>query len=81
VILVGDCLDILPTLEAESVQTCVTSPPYFGLRDYAGTTAVVCERLARRWVGCELNPEYAAIADRRIRAVQPGLALGASTCP
>ena len=30
----GDCLDILPTLEAGSVQTCVTSPPYFGLRDY-----------------------------------------------
>ncbi|MFC4727107.1 DNA-methyltransferase [Coralloluteibacterium thermophilus] len=31
---VGNCLDILPTLEAESVQTCITSPPYFGLRDY-----------------------------------------------
>jgi len=30
----GDCLNILPTLEAGSVQTCVTSPPYFGLRDY-----------------------------------------------
>jgi DNA modification methylase len=30
----GNCLDILPTLEAGSVQTCVTSPPYFGLRDY-----------------------------------------------
>lgn len=30
----GDCLDILPTLEAGSVQTCVTSPPYFGLRNY-----------------------------------------------
>ena len=33
-ILTGDCLDILPTLEAESVQCCVTSPPYYGLRDY-----------------------------------------------
>ncbi len=30
----GDCLDILPELEAGSVQTCVTSPPYWGLRDY-----------------------------------------------
>ena len=30
----GDCLAILPTLAAGSVQTCVTSPPYFGLRDY-----------------------------------------------
>lgn len=30
----GNCLDVLPTLEAGSVQCCVTSPPYFGLRDY-----------------------------------------------
>jgi len=30
----GDCLDILPTLPAESVQCVVTSPPYYGLRDY-----------------------------------------------
>ena len=30
----GDCLHILPTLAAESVQCCVTSPPYFGLRSY-----------------------------------------------
>lgn len=30
----GDSLEILKTLEDESVQTCVTSPPYFGLRDY-----------------------------------------------
>lgn len=33
-ILQGDCLAMLQTLEAESVQTCVTSPPYWGLRDY-----------------------------------------------
>jgi DNA modification methylase len=33
-ILEGDCRDVLATLDASSVQTCVTSPPYFGLRDY-----------------------------------------------
>jgi DNA modification methylase len=33
-ILAGDCRAILPTLEAQSVQTCVTSPPYWGLRNY-----------------------------------------------
>jgi site-specific DNA-methyltransferase (cytosine-N4-specific) len=33
-ILVGDCLALLPRLPAESVQCCVTSPPYWGLRDY-----------------------------------------------
>lgn len=30
----GNCLDVLRTLDAGSVQCCVTSPPYFGLRDY-----------------------------------------------
>jgi DNA modification methylase len=30
----GDCLDILPALEPKSIQCCVTSPPYYGLRDY-----------------------------------------------
>jgi DNA modification methylase len=33
-VLHGDCLEVLPTLEAGSVQCVVTSPPYFGLRDY-----------------------------------------------
>jgi len=33
-ILIGDCREILRTLPAESVYCCVTSPPYFGLRDY-----------------------------------------------
>jgi DNA modification methylase len=31
---VGDCLASLRQMPAESVNTCVTSPPYFGLRDY-----------------------------------------------
>jgi DNA modification methylase len=33
-ILEGDCRDILRTLPDESAHCCVTSPPYFGLRDY-----------------------------------------------
>ncbi|MDD1002386.1 DNA-methyltransferase [Pseudomonas sp. TNT2022 ID642] len=33
-ILVGDCIDMMRTLPDKSVQTCITSPPYFGLRDY-----------------------------------------------
>jgi len=33
-IIVGDALESLRTLPTESVQMCVTSPPYFGLRDY-----------------------------------------------
>jgi DNA modification methylase len=30
----GDALEVLQTLPADSVQCCVTSPPYWGLRDY-----------------------------------------------
>jgi DNA modification methylase len=30
----GDCLDVLKTLPSESVNCCITSPPYWGLRDY-----------------------------------------------
>lgn len=30
----GDALSVLKTLDSESVQMCVTSPPYYGLRDY-----------------------------------------------
>jgi DNA modification methylase len=33
-ILKGDCRDVLRTLPDESVHCVVTSPPYFGLRDY-----------------------------------------------
>ena len=33
-LLCGDVREVLPTLDAESVQCVVTSPPYWGLRDY-----------------------------------------------
>jgi len=33
-ILIGDCRQVLPTLEEGRFHTVVTSPPYFGLRDY-----------------------------------------------
>ena len=38
--------------------------PFFG----AGTTGLVAQRHNRKWIGCELNPEYAAIAQTRIEA-------------
>jgi len=33
-ILQGDVIEQLQTLDAQSIHTCVTSPPYWGLRDY-----------------------------------------------
>jgi len=37
----GDCRRLLEEIPEESVQCCVTSPPYWGLRVYAGEQAVV----------------------------------------
>lgn len=46
----GDCLDILPTLEAGSVHCCVTSPPYWGLRDYGTPGQLGLERSPDEYV-------------------------------
>ena len=32
-ILEGDCIASMQALPADTFQTCVTSPPYYGLRD------------------------------------------------
>ncbi len=37
----GDCLETLRQMPGGIVQTCVTSPPYFGLRDYSGGAAEI----------------------------------------
>ena len=39
--------------------------PFMG----SGTTAVVCERLGRRWIGVEKDPEYCRMAQGRLRAL------------
>lgn len=33
-ILQGDCLNVMKNLQNNSIDCCITSPPYFGLRDY-----------------------------------------------
>ena len=43
-ILVGDCRTRLRELPEQSVQTCVTSPPYFGLRDYGHAEQIGLEK-------------------------------------
>lgn len=43
-ILVGDCRDVLRTLADESVHCVVTSPPYWGLRDYGVAEQIGLER-------------------------------------
>ncbi|MCS6976731.1 MAG: site-specific DNA-methyltransferase [Gemmatales bacterium] len=49
-ILIGDCRRVLPVLESGSVQCCVTSPPYWGLRDYDHPDQLGCEATPKEYV-------------------------------
>lgn len=46
----GNCLDILPTLPERRVQCCVTSPPYYGLRDYGHDDQIGLEQTPAEYV-------------------------------
>jgi DNA modification methylase len=50
-IMQGDCLAALATLPSASVHTCVTSPPYFGLRDYGHAGQIGLEDTPEAFVG------------------------------
>lgn len=49
-ILCGDALEQLRTLEAESVHTCVTSPPYYNLRDYGAAGQIGMEETPEEYI-------------------------------
>ena len=50
-ILCGDALEQLRTLEAESVHTCVTSPPYYNLRNYGAVGQIGMEATPEEYIG------------------------------
>lgn len=49
-LLIGDCLGLLKGLPAGAVNCCVTSPPYFGLRDYGVDGQIGLEQRAPEYV-------------------------------
>jgi DNA modification methylase len=51
-----------PCILASSREGDTVLDPFLG----SGTVGLVAQRHNRRWVGCELNPEYAKIAETRI---------------
>jgi DNA modification methylase len=63
---------IEPCILAGSPRGGVVLDPFFG----AGTTGLVAQRHNRKWIGCELNPEYAAIAQARIESESTLFTLG-----
>ena len=46
----ADCLSALRTLPEKSVNTCITSPPYFGLRDYGAAGQIGLEPTPEEFV-------------------------------
>jgi len=52
-----------PMILAGSPEGGVVLDPFMG----SGTTAIECVRLHRHYIGCELNPKYVKMAERRIR--------------
>lgn len=69
-ILQGDSRTIRRSFEPGAFHTCITSPPYFGLRDYGVEGQMGLEKtpegFVRSIVGIELNPEYVQIATDRL---------------
>ncbi|MCL2410084.1 MAG: site-specific DNA-methyltransferase [Treponema sp.] len=53
---------ILPCILCGCPENGVVLDPFMG----SGTTAVVAVKNLRRYIGCEINPEYIKIAERRI---------------
>lgn len=49
-IITGDCRKLLSLLPDESAQCCVTSPPYFGLRDYGVDNQIGLEQTPDEYV-------------------------------
>ncbi len=62
---------ITPCVLAGSRPGDIVLDPFTG----AGTTALVAKENSRRFIGCELNPEYLEIAKNRIANATPGLGL------
>ena len=54
-ILQGNCLETLSSLEEKSVNTCVTSPPYWGLRDYGNGDQLGQEETPEKFVDNLVN--------------------------
>ena len=49
-IIQGDSLEVLKTLDSEIVDCCITSPPYWGLRDYGVEEQLGLEKTPEEYV-------------------------------
>jgi DNA modification methylase len=59
-VMLGDCREVMASMEPESVHCVVTSPPYWGLRDYGTATWLggdeACDHETPRSRGADIKP-------------------------
>jgi DNA modification methylase len=46
----GDALEILKTFDSSCIDCCITSPPYYGLRDYGTTGQIGLEQTPEQYI-------------------------------
>lgn len=77
-ILLGDCLQVMPTLPPQSVDLVFGSPgtvldPFGG----SGTAAAVAEKHGRKWISIDIRPSQIDLMHRRICEVRGTLPIPA----
>lgn len=60
---------VAPCILAGCPEGGIVLDPFMG----SGTTGIVARKLGRNYIGCELNPEYKEMAERRISEYGEGL--------
>ncbi len=65
-IIQGNCLDVLKTLESESINCCITSPPYYGLRDYGSADQIGLEPSPQEYI-----EKLVSVFDEVFRILKP----------
>jgi hypothetical protein len=70
----GGALAVLKRMRSASVQTCITSPPYWGLRDYGVPGQIGLEKTPEEYVAklVEVFREVRRAARRRDAVAEPG---------
>lgn len=49
-ILLGNCVETIKTIESNSIQCCITSPPYYNLRDYGHPDQIGLEKTPEEYI-------------------------------
>lgn len=65
-LLVGDVSQIFPKIESNSIDLCMTSPPYWALRDYGKTGQIGLEASSDEYV-----VKIAAVCEQVMRVLKP----------